>query len=166
MAKFSAHLAVLASLLFLVGCDHATKGAAKGELDTGVTRELIRGVVELRYTENTDIAFNLLRWVPESIRAPGLLVSGALAIGGLLLLLLRARSEPGMRRFALVLVTAGALGNYLDRVARGYVVDFVHVHHWPIFNLADIYVTVGWLLLGVGFLIHPPGAGATRRETG
>jgi len=166
MGKFSPHLAIFASLLFLVGCDHATKGVAKGELDAGATHELIRGVVDLRYAENTDIAFNLLRWVPETIRGPGLLVVGALAIVGLGLLLLRARSEPGLRRFALVLITAGALGNYLDRVARGYVVDFVHVHHWPIFNVADVYVTLGWLLLGLGFFIHPPGLGAQRRETG
>jgi signal peptidase II len=37
----------------------------------------------------------------------------------------------------------GALGNLADRVARGYVVDFIHVEHWPVFNVADTWVTLG-----------------------
>jgi signal peptidase II len=47
----------------------------------------------------------------------------------------------------MVLMLAGALGNYLDRLFRGYVVDFIHVPHWPVFNVADIYVTVGAVVL-------------------
>jgi signal peptidase II len=150
MVKLSARLAVFVSLVFLVGCDHATKGVASVELGAGGVRELISGAVDLRYVENTDVAFNLLRWVPETVRRPGLLVFGGLAVVALALLLLRARAQPRVRYWALVLVTAGALGNYIDRVARGYVVDFVHVHHWPVFNVADAYVTVGLLLLALG----------------
>jgi signal peptidase II len=151
MAKLGARLAILIPLIFLVGCDHATKGVAKLELDGGAIRDLVTGVVDLRYVENTDIAFNLLRWVPESIRTPALLVVGAVAIVGLALLL-AGRAHPRMRRWALVLVMAGAIGNYLDRALRGYVVDFVHVHHWPVFNVADVYVTVGYVLLALGFV--------------
>jgi signal peptidase II len=154
MAKLSARLSVLVALIFLVGCDHATKGIAKGELDGGSAHELIRGVVGFRYVENTDIAFNLLRWMPETIRTPGLLVFGAVALVALGLLLLRGRDEPRMRRLALVLVTAGAIGNYLDRLVRGYVVDFVHVQYWPVFNVADVYLTVGYLLLAFGIFVY------------
>jgi len=154
MARLGARVAVFGSLVFLVGCDHATKGIASAELDSGNVLELIRGVMDFRYVENTDIAFNVLRWVPETIRRPGLLVVGAIAVLALVLVLLRARSQPRMRRFAFVLLTAGAIGNYLDRVVRGYVVDFVHVHHWPVFNVADAYVTIGLFLLGVEFLGH------------
>jgi signal peptidase II len=154
MARLSARFAVLGSLLFLVGCDHATKGVASAELDSGNVRELIRGVMDLRYVENTDVAFNLLRWVPETIRGPGLLVVGALGILALGLVLLRAPRQPLMRRFAFVLLTAGAIGNYLDRVIRGYVVDFVHVHHWPVFNVADVYVTIGFGLLALERFSH------------
>jgi len=150
MVKLSARLAVFGSLIFLVGCDHATKGVASAELGGGGILELIRGAVELRYVENTDVAFNLLRWMPETIRRPGLLVFGGLAVLALALLLLQARTQPRTRYWALVLVTAGAIGNYLDRVVRGYVVDFVHVYHWPVFNVADAYVTVGLFLLAFG----------------
>jgi signal peptidase II len=166
MARLSARLSILISLIFLVGCDHATKGVAKVELEGGSARELIRGVVDLRYVENTDIAFNLLRWIPETIRAPGLLVFGAITLVALGLLLLKGRDEPRMRRLALVLVTAGAIGNYLDRAVRGYVVDFVHVRHWPVFNVADVYLVAGYVLLAFGLLVYRRGGKVTQRESG
>jgi signal peptidase II len=166
MAKLGARISVLIAVFFLVGCDHATKGLAKGELDGGGVRELIRGMVDFRYVENTDIAFNLLRWVPESIRTPALLVVGALAVLALVYLLLERRPQSRTRRVALVLVTAGAIGNFLDRAVRGYVVDFVHVHHWPVFNVADVYLTIGYILLALGLFAYRRGSGATPRETG
>jgi len=148
MAKrLASRLLILALLLLLVGCDHASKGVAKAELETGGARELIRGFVSLRYVENTDVAFNLLRWVPEAVRFRALVVAGALAVVALCFLLLRARANVRMTLCALLLVTAGAVGNYLDRVFRGYVVDFVHLKHWPVFNVADVYITVGFAIL-------------------
>ena len=47
-----------------------------------------------------------------------------------------------------MLVLAGALGNLADRLARGYVVDFIHVHRWPVWNVAD-----AWVVMGVGALM-------------
>jgi signal peptidase II len=160
MARLGAKLAVIGSLLFLVGCDHATKGVASAELGSGNVRELISGVMDLRYVENTDVAFNLLNWVPETIRRPGLLIFGALAVLALGFALLRAQGQPRLRRFAFVLLLAGALGNYLDRVLRGYVVDFVHVRYWPVFNVADAYVVIGLALLTLEHF-RPP-----ERESG
>jgi signal peptidase II len=166
MPKLSARPSILISLIFLVGCDHATKSIAKVELDDGNIRELIRDVVDFRYVENTDIAFNLLRWIPESIRTPGLLVFGAVALLALGLLLLHGRGEPRVRRLALVLITAGAIGNYLDRVVRGYVVDFVHVRHWPVFNVADVYIAAGYVFLAFAFLVYQRSGAVTQRESG
>lgn len=139
---------LLATLVFgLVGCDHLTKHAAKAELESGGARSVIDDVVQLRYAENRDIAFNLLDWIPESTRAVLLLVVGALAIVGLSLLLFKERNGPRWRVIALAVILAGAVGNYADRVLRGYVVDFLHVTHWPVFNVADVYITVGFALL-------------------
>jgi signal peptidase II len=137
-------LLIVLVLLVLVGCDHASKGVAKAELESEGARELSRGIVSLRYVENTDIAFNLLRWVPETIRFPALVAAGAIAVMGLGWLLLRAPQKASLPLLALVLITAGAVGNYLDRVVRGYVVDFVHLKHWPVFNVADVYITAGY----------------------
>jgi signal peptidase II len=148
MRSAANRLALLLGLTLLVGCDHATKLAAKSGLEGQSPRQVVRGLVELRYTENTDVAFNLLRAVPERVRGPFLIALGAAAALALLVLLLR-RTRLDVPRVALLLVTAGAVGNYLDRLFRGYVVDFVHVPHWPVFNVADAYVTVGGILLGL-----------------
>lgn len=138
---------LILALLLLVGCDHASKGVAKAALEAAGPRELIRGVVSLHYVENTDVGFNLLRWIPERTRFPVLLVAGAVALALLGFVLIRARAKTGLAFFALLLVTAGAVGNYLDRVFRGYVVDFVELKHWPVFNVADVYVTLGLVAL-------------------
>lgn len=144
-------LAVLGSLTLLVGCDHATKYVAKADLQGEAPRKLIAGLLDFRYIENTDVAFNLLRWIPESTRAPILAITGGVAVLFLGLLLL-SRTAFSRTTLALVLITAGAVGNYLDRILRGYVVDFMHVAHWPVFNLTDVYVTLGIALFAIPML--------------
>jgi signal peptidase II len=147
MRAAAARLVVAGLLALLVGCDHGTKFIAKAELEGQHPHDLIHGVLDLQYAENRDVAFNLLRWIPEGIRVPILIVGGALALLVLAAVLVRHRPALSVARAALVLVTAGAFGNYVDRIARGYVVDFIHIHHWPVFNVADVYVTAGAMML-------------------
>jgi signal peptidase II len=139
-------VALVTVAVLLVGCDHGTKIVAKHGLEHGPSRPLVHGVFDLDYVENRDTGFGLLRAVPETIRRPFLtavqLVSGA----AFLLLGLRRNVRPVIRA-CLLLVSAGAIGNGLDRLLRGYVVDFLHLHHWPVFNVADIYITAGAILL-------------------
>ena len=163
MRTIASRSALLLALTLLVGCDHATKLAAKSELEGQRPHSLIHGLLDLRYTENTDVAFNLLRAVPERVRAPLLVVLGAAAMLGLLAALLVRRGGLGFARFALLLMTAGALGNYLDRILRGYVVDFIRVPHWPVFNVADVYVTAGALLLAWSALRARPDQGERKQ---
>lgn len=113
--QLTSRLVLLSGLTLLVGCDHATKFAAKSELEGHGPRSLIHGLLDLRYTENTDVAFNLLRAVPERVRAPLLVVMGAAAM--------------------------------------------IALPHWPVFNVADIYVTAGAFLLAWSVL-------RARREQG
>lgn len=138
---------LLAGVVPLVGCDHATKWFAKEALEDQPSRQLLGRVVQLTYAENTDIAWNLLRWIPETARKYLLLVVGAIAVIALLVMLFR--TERPWPRAALALISAGALGNYLDRLGRGYVVDFIHVTHWPVFNVADAYVVAGAALMAL-----------------
>jgi signal peptidase II len=67
-----------------------------------------------------------------------------------------------MPRLALALIMGGAVGNLLDRVRLGYVVDFVDVHwgahHWPAFNVADSAISIGVALLLLDIMRHPQGA--------
>jgi signal peptidase II len=140
-------LLVVASLVLLVGCDHATKYAAQRELRDERATPVIRGAVVLEYHENHGVAFNNERVLPASARTPLIFGVGILAMGVLAVALWRRRGKTNVETAALVLVAGGAAGNLIDRVARGYVVDFVHVEHWPVFNLADVWLVVGAALL-------------------
>jgi signal peptidase II len=145
---------LLLSVAALVGCDHATKIAAKAELGRGAVHPVVSNLFELRYAENRDVAFNLLAWVPEVVRAPLLLATGAVAIALLTFWMLRGRELGLAQQAGIALIVAGALGNTLDRVVRGYVVDFMHLPHWPVFNVADVYVCVGAALLALSRRPH------------
>jgi signal peptidase II len=79
--------------------------------------------------------------------------------------LLRQSQVSGFFRLGLTLILGGALGNIIDRVSQGYVIDFVDLHwqtwHWPAFNVADVGITLGALvvLLDVlGLMRTTPGA--------
>ena len=159
MRRLKGCLLLMSLLVNLVGCDHVTKALAKSELEAQPAQSLIDPILKLRYVENTDVAFNLLSWVPPHVREPLLLTSGALCILTLGILLLPGRVS-SWQRASLLLVLAGALGNYIDRLVRGYVVDFIHVSHWPVFNVADILVCVGFALL----LFHSTSAPAAPRR--
>jgi signal peptidase II len=148
-------LAWVAALLFLVGCDHVTKHVAKTELENQPPHNLAAGVVDLRYVENTDSAFGLLRWVSPSVRTP--LLTAAQLLGGLAFLGLGLRKRVARSaRGALLLLAGGALGNGIDRLVNGHVIDFIHLVHWPVFNLADMYITVGGILLVLAWRRAPP----------
>jgi signal peptidase II len=107
---------------------------------------LVGDSLELRYTENRDVAFNALRVIPESYRKPLILATGGVAIAALSIALAPLKGSTA-RALAFATIFAGAVGNYWDRLARGYVIDFVHLAHWPVFNLADVYIAFGAALL-------------------
>ena len=133
-------------LVSMVGCDHATKLMARAHLSDGTRVPLVDGVLELRYAENDDAGFGALRWIPTDVRRPLLLGVGVLLIVVMGIVLVHRRVDWPIR-VAIALVLAGGIGNNLDRAARGYVVDFIHLSHWPIFNVADICLVIGGVLL-------------------
>ncbi|MCA9624723.1 MAG: signal peptidase II [Myxococcales bacterium] len=138
------------ALSSLVGCDHATKHWAESSLGRGGVT-VMPGVFELRYAQNHDVAFNLLRDLPSPYKLLVVTTLAALATLAMVAFWWQRRKEaPLSEQVGFVLVLGGALGNLIDRMARGYVVDFLHLTHWPIFNVADILLCVGLGLLLVG----------------
>src|SRR4051794_39796460 len=134
---FPLRLAIVLLTLSLFGCDHATKIAAHAELSAGRAVPVVNGVLELRYAENHDTAFSLLYnlGIP---RVPSVLfAASAIALGLVVVMWIASRKRASRAQhvgFALVL--AGALGNVVDRAMRGYVIDFIHLTRWPVFNVA------------------------------
>jgi signal peptidase II len=137
------------------GCDQATKWAARSQLEGQAPRTVVAGLVDLRYHENTDSAFNLLRWMSPDARRGLLLVVGAMAmVAGVVVW--RRHRRGRWDDVAAVLILGGAIGNWVDRALHGHVVDFIHLRHWPVFNVADVFVVLGVLvLLGVGWRSRP-----------
>lgn len=145
----------LRSLIFLLlalgiaGCDHATKVIAAAELPEGHSVPLIASVLSLEQARNTDTGFSLLSGViPTSPRLALLKVTATL--GAFLiawLTLARFRSAPALERLGFACLLGGAIGNAIDRWRWGYVVDFIRIEHWPTFNVADIALCLGAVLL-------------------
>jgi signal peptidase II len=108
-------------------------------------RDLIDGVVTLRFTTNSGGAFSLGDRAPLLFAAAATVVCVAIAVTSF-----RPRSTA--QAVALGLILGGATGNLLDRLLRGphlsgRVIDFIDLHVWPVFNLADAGIVVGALLL-------------------
>lgn len=153
---------MLLFVLLLAGCkaDQATKTWARSEFQDKPVLTLVPKLLEFRYAENRAIAFSMLRGLPDRIRSPLIFTLTGLALSALLTFIWRMRNRGLMRLLPLSLILAGAVGNLQDRLAHGYVVDFIHVHwreawSFPIFNLADSLITVGTALLLVMSLAWP-----------
>jgi len=121
---------------------------------------LVRDYLELRYAENCGAAFGVLNRGPTWLR---LAVFAPAAIAAVLGLLWLFWTGYGGRLFAfsVPLIASGALGNLVDRFRLGYVVDFIRFHVrevfvWPTFNVADITITAGVILVLIeGFFVAP-----------
>ena len=138
--------------LGMIGCDHATKHAARTLLPRHGAVAIVSGVFDLRYAENRDTAFSLLQHT--SFEAKEMVLAAAALLGLALVsgLWWRRRSARPVEQLGYALVVSGAVGNVLDRLLLGYVVDFLHVHRWPIFNVADVAIVGGLGLLAVANL--------------
>ena len=120
-----------------------------------VSVELIPGVFRFTYVENRGAAFGMLsenRWV--------FMIISTLAIGALIVYLWKFRPDSRLACLALSMIAGGGIGNMIDRVALGYVVDFIDFCAFPslwmwVFNVADACVCVGagllvlWLILSM-----------------
>ena len=130
--------------------DQATKAWAVRALRFGDDRQLIRGFLDLIYTENKGIAFGQLQESGAFGRWFFVILAGAAAIAVLYYFLRVPRNDDRVLG-ACALLLAGILGNLTDRVRLGLVVDFIVLHagqyHWPTFNVADASITIGALLL-------------------
>jgi len=146
--------------LGLLGCDVGTKELAVRELEGHAAVPVAGDVLELRYAENRDVGFSLLSGLDEPTRYRLLLALVPLVMLGLAIGWWRRREARLFEHFAFGALLAGALGNYLDRVLRGYVVDFIALPHYPVFNVADIAIVIGIALMLLAGRRDGPARGA------
>ena len=127
------------SILALISIDQITKFIAKTNL-VGSPKVLIDGVLELRYVENSGAAFGILggaMWLFYLITF--------IVLAAIIFIYIKVLSRKGFLplRILSVFIFAGAVGNFIDRIRLGYVVDFVYISliNFPVFNIADIFVS-------------------------
>lgn len=153
----------------VVVADQATKRIVERTV-RGRTVHVMPGF-DLRYARNPGAAWGLFANVSETYRRPFFVSVSILAMAFIVFTYTRAGLDQRRLRLALALVFGGAVGNFIDRLALGYVVDFVDWHarlfgrvrHWPTFNIADAGITVGVLLLALDLFprrarVTPPAA--------
>jgi signal peptidase II len=152
----------------LVVLDQITKALVVGALELHEYRPLVPGLLSLSHVRNYGAAFGILSDADLPYQAAlfsGLSFVALLAIAGYAW---RLPVESRLPQAALALILGGAIGNLIDRVRLGYVVDFVHVywkqHQWPDFNLADSAITVGVGLLILDILRSPHGEARSNPE--
>lgn len=140
---------ILVAVAILVGLDQLTKALITANLQLGDSIPLIKGVFELEYVQNTGASFGILkghRWIFIAVTALVLVF---------LLVVLMSGKFKRYRLFnvASTLIVAGGIGNMIDRIAQGYVVDFLSFKliHFPVFNVADCCVVIGAALLLIYF---------------
>ena len=125
-------------------------------LGDGRNISLIGNVVYLSLVHNTGAAFGIL--------ASGNLMLTILGVvASVFLLILSGRitsSRLGM--YSIALLSGGVLGNLLDRIRLGHVIDFIASSFWPTFNLADIALTIGCILLAIELLRKEPSRSASN----
>lgn len=141
---------LFALLIFL---DQITKIRAEEALKGQTPFPIIRGVLELYYLQNTGAAFSMLenaQWF--------FVIVALIAIGFIAFLLVRMPRTKRMLplHLTILFIAAGAAGNLIDRVLYQYVRDFIYFSliNFPVFNVADIYVTCATALLIVLILFH------------
>lgn len=149
MKKSSRIIIDLIIFIFCIFADQITKYLAVIHLKDQRPYVLIDGVFELNYLENTGAAFGMLK----NQKALFVLISIiVLIVITVILLKTPNKSKYSIFRISLVLIASGAVGNSLiDRVRFDYVIDFLYFKliNFPIFNVADIFVTVGTAILAI-----------------
>ena len=144
-AKQRAAAILLGTAALVLILDRVTKTWAGNALP-GHPVDLVRGVLTLRYQTNSGGAFGLGQ------SASWLFATASIAVS-LVIMVTAFRHTSVLTAVALGLILGGALGNLLDRLIRGgglvggRVVDFIDLHRWPVFNLADSAIVVGALIL-------------------
>ncbi|PKN32917.1 MAG: signal peptidase II [Deltaproteobacteria bacterium HGW-Deltaproteobacteria-19] len=143
----------LAIFILLVLADQITKAWVTATMNLHESIPVIPGLFSITYVRNPGAAFGFLAGASPTLRLVFFVAVTLLAIGLILYSLFKAGFIQASWRAPLVLILSGALGNLVDRVRFGEVVDFLDIYvgsaHWPAFNVADSAITVGAVLLTV-----------------
>lgn len=137
----------------LVGLDQFSKYLIVSHFDVGEGFKVIENFFSIHYVRNFGAGFSILQ-----NQTVFLSMISLLAVCGLSYLLYTSKKSEKLNRLCYLLVISGSLGNFIDRIRIGYVVDFLDFillgWDYPVFNVADCFICVGCLLLMISVLLE------------
>ena len=137
--------------IFLLSLDLLTKFIVKNYI--GLNHSIkINQFFDIVYIQNFGVSFGLFS---GTFNYSFFVIIGLLVVFFIIYLMIK--SNKNIEKLAYFFIIIGALGNIIDRAINSYVVDFIALHYdffyWPAFNLADIYITIGIIMLVIGIFI-------------
>ena len=141
-------LVIIASGLLII--DQITKFAVRSRMEVGETLPVFRGVLDFTYVQNRGAAFSLF----QNSQLVTVVLPIITIVAGVIFLFHLRKNKEKLAEFGVLLIMSGGIGNLIDRTVLGFVTDMISVGSFPVFNVADICVTVGcaililWLIIG------------------
>lgn len=132
------YLFIILILLF----DQLSKVLIQNNMQIGQSIPLLKNVLHLTYVRNTGAAFSLFEGFSFYLTVVGMVVAAVVFYFHL-----ESPITDFLTQSALAFILGGSLGNLADRLFRGHVVDFIDFRVWPVFNLADVMINAGVLML-------------------
>lgn len=129
--------------------DQLTKWLVRANMMLGESIPVINNVFHLTYIENPGAAFGMF-----ANKTYFFVFFTIIVIGMMLYLYIKQPNKRSMLSCSLALVVSGAIGNLIDRVAKGTVTDMFDFRIWPVFNIADMAVVIGLLYLAYRLIFH------------
>ncbi len=146
--KFIKYILIIIATIIV---DQLSKFWIVSNFDLYESQTIIDGFLSLKYVQNTGAGFSILEG-----KMLFLLLVTCVALIFLLYLLFKANDKAILEKVSISLMIGGALGNFIDRLNLGYVVDFIACnifgYPFPVFNLADSFLTIGVLLFIINIL--------------
>ncbi len=143
----------ISSVLAILFLDQYSKFLVSLKLATGESIPVIKDILHITFVRNTGAAFGLFK--NSTIIFILISVAAVVVISGFILRSIQ-RGDFSLRvlfNAGLVLILSGAMGNLIDRLRFGYVIDFIDVRIWPVFNIADTSITIGTIFLLSSFIL-------------
>ncbi len=130
-------------ILGVIAFDQVSKYYIQTNMDLNNSISVIEGLFSITYIQNTGAAFSILQGKTVIL----ILLQVFVILSIVVYVFFKKNTLHWTLKVSLAFIVGGGLGNLIDRISYGYVVDFLHFHFWPIFNIADISVCVGCGLL-------------------
>ena len=143
-------------ILVLVIADHLTKAIVSQKIALLTNIRVVPGFFNLTHIRNRGAIFGFFSRSGSQLIYIVLTLASLAALGLVIYYFFKTPTSERFMKISLSLILAGALGNLIDRIFRGYVVDFLDFYvknwHWPSFNIADASITIGGFILIFIFL--------------